>query len=106
MKKARILAYTVVLTCCALLLSREAWSQGQLEFRSPGNDSVKVVLILSTDNFRSQTVDSVTNMTFLVGNVKLKEGKTLIYCDSMVRNSRDSVLECYGHVHIDRKSVV
>ncbi|HEX9509649.1 MAG TPA: OstA-like protein [Puia sp.] len=99
--KIRILAYTVVLTCCSLLLSRQGWSQGQLDFRTPGNDTVKVVLILNTDNFKSQQVDSVTSMTFLVGHVKLKEGKTLIYCDSMVRNSRDSVLECFGNVHIN-----
>ena len=97
----RILAYTVALTCCSLLLSRQGWSQGRLDFRSPGSDTIKVVLILNTDNFKSQQVDSVTSMTFLVGNVRLKEGNTLIYCDSMVRNSRDSVLECFGHVHIN-----
>src|SRR5258708_21297061 len=97
----RILAYTVVLTCCSLLLSRQGWAQVQVEFGTRGNDTVKVVLILNTDNFKSQQVDSVTSMTFLVGHVKLKEGKTLIYCDSMVRNSRDSVLECFGNVHIN-----
>jgi hypothetical protein len=90
--KVRILVYAVALTCCALLLSREGWSQGQLEFRTPGSDTIKVVLIQNTDSYRFQQVDSVTGMTYLVGNVKLKEGKTIIYCDSMVRNSRDNIL--------------
>lgn len=99
--KLRILVYVVVLTCCNLLLSREGRAQGQLEFRTPGNDSVKVVLIQNTDNYRFEQKDSITGMTYLVGNVRLKEGKTFINCDSMVRNSRDSVLECYGHVHIN-----
>lgn len=98
--KIRILVYAVVLTCCSLLLSRQGRAQGSLEFRTPGSDSVKVVLIHNTDNFRSETKDSAT-MTFLVGNVRLKEGNTLIYCDSMVRNSKDNILESFGHVHIN-----
>jgi len=97
----RILVYAVALTFCALLLSRQGWSQGSLEFRTPGSDTIKVVLIQNTDNYRFEQKDSVTGMTFLVGNVKLKEGNTIIYCDSMVRNSRENILESFGHVHIN-----
>jgi lipopolysaccharide export system protein LptA len=99
--RIRLLVYAVVLTCCALLLSRQGRAQGQLEFRTPGNDSIKVVLIQNTDNYRFQTVDSATSLTLLVGNVKLKQENTIIYCDSMVRNSKDNILECFGHVHIN-----
>lgn len=99
--KLRILVYVVALTCCGLLLSRQGWGQGQLEFRTPGNDTIKVVLVLNTDNFRVVQVDSTTSMTYLVGNVKLKQGNTLIYCDSMVRNSKENILESFGHVHIN-----
>ncbi len=99
--RIRLLVYAVVLTCCALLLSRQGHAQGQLEFRTPGSDTVKVVLIQNTDNYRFQTIDSVTAKTFLVGNVRLKESNTIINCDSMVRDSKDNILECFGHVHIN-----
>jgi len=84
----------------SLLLSRLGWSQGQLQFRTPGNDSLKVVQILNTENFRSEQRDSVS-FTFLIGNVRLKQENTIINCDSMVSNSKDNIIESFGHVHIN-----
>jgi len=108
--RIRILARAVCLAG-GFLLGLQAWSQGQMEFKASGSDSVRkggdsvrIIHILSTEKYRSETKDSVTNMLFLVGHVILKEGNTTIYCDSMVRNSRENTLQSFGHVHINDDS--
>jgi lipopolysaccharide export system protein LptA len=92
--------------CClligSLLISRQARAQiGQVQFRSPGSDSIKVVDILSDENYRFRQVDSVTALTTLVGHVKIRQEKTIIDCDSLIMNPHINVIECFGHVHIN-----
>jgi lipopolysaccharide export system protein LptA len=75
---------------------------GQVEFRTPANDSVKVVDILSDDVYHfEQPKDSGRSATTLVGNVAVRQGKTIIYCDSMIIIKPDNYIDCYGHVHIN-----
>jgi lipopolysaccharide export system protein LptA len=92
----------VSLACLAfcMLLSLRGFSQGGLEFASPKGDSSKTVIILNDDHYRFEQKDSVTSLVFLVGNVRLQEDRTLIYCDSMIRNGHDNFIECFGHVRI------
>jgi lipopolysaccharide export system protein LptA len=97
----RIWVNAVCLLLGGLLLSRPAWSQGKVEFRSAGNDSLKVVDILNSESYAFKTIDSVTSLTTLVGHVKIKQEKTLIDCDSLVMNPHINVIECFGHVHIN-----
>ena len=99
--KRRIWVYAACLLFGCLLLSRQARSQGKVEFRTPGSDSVKVVDILNTDSYAFRQIDSATSLTFLVGHVKIKQGKTLIDCDSLVMNPHINLIECFGHVHIN-----
>jgi lipopolysaccharide export system protein LptA len=42
-----------------------------------------------------------TNLQILSGNVKLKQGTTLFYCDSCVVNSAANTFEAFGKVHIN-----
>ncbi|MHA4810238.1 OstA-like protein [Flavitalea flava] len=93
------MAMTICLAGC-LLLNLQGRSQSQLAFRTPGNDSMKVVLVLNADTYRGEQVDSATSLTTLTGNVRLKQGNTLINCDSMVSNSKDNSIQSFGHVHI------
>jgi lipopolysaccharide export system protein LptA len=74
---------------------------GQVEFRKPGSDSVKVVDILSDDLYHFEQQDSIHTKTTLVGNVAIKQGKTTIYCDTMYIIKPDNYIDCYGHVHIN-----
>jgi lipopolysaccharide export system protein LptA len=37
----------------------------------------------------------------LSGNVKLKQGTTLFYCDSCIVNSKENTFEAFGNVHIN-----
>jgi lipopolysaccharide export system protein LptA len=97
--KSRKLAYAASLLFF-LMAGGRAMAQGSMEFRSSGNDSVKTVFILHDTVYRYVQKDSATDMTFILGNVILREDKTMIYCDSMVRSSRDNFIEAFGHVRI------
>lgn len=99
MMKIRIKASAACLVI-SVLLSLQGRSQGGMEFRSSGGDSVKTVLILNDDRYRFEQKDSATGLVFLVGHVQLQEDRTLIYCDSMIRNSRENHIECFGNVRI------
>jgi lipopolysaccharide export system protein LptA len=88
----------------ALLLSQRSFSQrsaGGIPFRTPGSDSMKVVEILNALSYHSETKADSSQLTFLVGDVKIKEEKTLIYCDSMILDPKNNFIESFGHVHIN-----
>lgn len=64
-------------------------------------DTTKRVHILSnTRNLIFQTIDDSTKLTIVSGDVKLRQGNALLYCDSCVINSRTNILEAWGKVHI------
>ncbi len=46
-------------------------------------------------------VNDSTQLQILTGNVKLKQGNTLFYCDSCVINNRSNTFEAWGNVHIN-----
>lgn len=66
------------------------------------NDTTQTVEILPGNRFlQLLRVDDSTSLQIIAGNVKLRQGKTLFYCDSCVINNRTNVLEAFGHVHIN-----
>jgi lipopolysaccharide export system protein LptA len=100
----RVLTYAC-LALGGLLAGQKAFSQQRTQsgipFRTPGNDSMKVVQVLNARTYRSETKDSATQLTFLVGDVRIRQEKTLIDCDSMVLDPKDNYIESFGHVHIN-----
>ena len=74
---------------------------GHVEFRSPGNDSVKVIDILSDDKYHFAETDSTNSSTTLVGHVAIRQEKTTIYCDSLIMYPHQNYIECFGNVHIN-----
>src|SRR5688572_9446326 len=73
--------------------------------QTPGltiEDTTKKIHILNnTRNLTFQTVDDSTKLTIVTGDVKLRQGTALYYCDSCVINSRTNVFEAWGNVHIN-----
>jgi lipopolysaccharide export system protein LptA len=73
--------------------------------QQPGSsteDSTQEVHILNyTKRLTFQKIDDSTQLTIITGNVKLRQGKSLLYCDSCVMNDRTNVFEAWGHVHIN-----
>lgn len=67
---------------------------------TPGDTTKKVHILSNTRNLVFQTIDDSTKLTIVSGDVKLRQGNALLYCDSCVLNSRTNILEAWGKVHI------
>lgn len=74
--------------------------QGPLPRPSQNSDTVRRVEILNADRFDFKTVDSVTQLQILTGNVKIRQGATLFFCDSLIWNESTNFMEAHGNVHI------
>ncbi len=60
----------------------------------------KLIEFLSAATYNVKKVDS-TNFVILVGNVQIRQGKTLMYGDSIVLNTSNNIVEGFGHIHIN-----
>lgn len=67
----------------------------------PSADSLLTVEILDARKLEFRTVDDSTQLQILAGNVKLKQGTALFYCDSCVINNNTKTFEAWGKVHIN-----
>src|SRR6476660_2622920 len=73
-----------------------AWSQEPV---TP--DTTKKVEILAARKLEFLKTNDTTELQILAGNVKLRQGSTLFYCDSCIINNRIHLLEAFGNVHIN-----
>ena len=85
-----------------MLLLNDHWVFPQNSPATVAEDTTKKVHILSnTRNLVFQTLDDSTKLTIVTGDVKLRQGTALFYCDSCVINSRTNIFEAWGKVHIN-----
>jgi lipopolysaccharide export system protein LptA len=64
-------------------------------------DTTRIVEIINSNQLRFKKPNDTTDLQILVGNVKLKQGNSLFYCDSCVIDNVHKVFQAYGHVHIN-----
>lgn len=84
-----------------LLLSWHAAAQQvPLPRPSQSSDTVRRVEIINADRFDFKTIDSITQLQILIGKVKIRQGATLFFCDSLVWNEATNYMQAYGNVHI------
>src|SRR6476620_10985707 len=76
--------------------NQRAWSQEPVP-----PDTTKKVEILAARKLEFLRTNDTTELQILAGNVRLKQGSTLFYCDSCVINNRIHILEAFGNVHIN-----
>ena len=79
--------------------------------KCPGNTSApdgnlaihfkRVEILNHTRQLTIKTVDDTTKLTIITGDVRLRQGNTLFYCDSCVMNNNTNIFEAWGHVHIN-----
>jgi len=75
---------------------QRAWSQEPVP-----SDTTKKVEILAARKLEFLKTNDTTELQILAGNVKLRQGSTLFFCDSCVINNRIHLLEAFGNVHIN-----
>lgn len=64
-------------------------------------DTTKPVEILQARRLDFRKIDENNNIQILAGNVKLRQGTALFYCDSCVINRKENLFEAFGRVHIN-----
>lgn len=71
------------------------------ESNSAPGDSLREVQILQAKKLEFRTVNDSTKLQILAGNVRLRQGTSLFYCDSCVINNNTRTFEAWGNVHIN-----
>lgn len=65
------------------------------------SSSREPVYIIKANNFYFRQLNPTTELKILSGNVQLRQGTALFYCDSCVVNSSAHIFEAFGNVHIN-----
>jgi lipopolysaccharide export system protein LptA len=78
-----------------------------MSFHALGQDTTtkvkntgKLIEFLSAESYNIKKIDS-QDFLILVGHVKIKQGKTLLFGDSIIVNTTKNNLEGFGQVHIN-----
>ena len=82
--------------CFFFIGMQGAWAQERVP-----SDTTKKVEILAARKLEFLKTNDTTELQVLAGNVKLRQGSTLFYCDSCIINNRIHILEAFGNVHIN-----
>lgn len=92
----------LVLFICSLLLLTVSFSQQPGAPTRPfPQDTVKRVDIIHADRLSYLFVDSLHEYQQLAGSVKLRQGNTLLYADSVSLNQKTNIAEAFGNIHIN-----
>lgn len=88
-----------------LLTGYCSMAQEPIPSTTPSGDTTQKVEILNyTKRLTFQTINDTTRLTIISGDVKLRQGTTLFYCDSCVMNNSANTFEAWGkgkQVHIN-----
>lgn len=91
----------MVMLCCRFVLN----AQNAPPLPST-QDTVRTIQIIRGKSLREKTIDSLNSFQTIAGDVILKEGLTLFYCDSASINKRTNILEAYGNIHINQNDSI
>ncbi|HYH16484.1 MAG TPA: OstA-like protein [Flavisolibacter sp.] len=84
----------VLLVSLLSLLSADAQT-------APADTTQPLEILAPTQRNRFQKLPDGSELQILAGTVKVRQGTTLFYCDSLVVNSNTNILEAFGRVHIN-----
>ena len=68
---------------------------------SSGDTTVTVEILPGVRKLEFRKINDSTQLQILAGNVKLKQGSSLFFCDSCVINNSTQTFEAWGNVHIN-----
>ncbi len=61
----------------------------------------KTLEIISAERYHFQKIEGKGDFSSVAGNVRIKQGNTLFYCDSAVLNQTANTVEAFGNIHIN-----
>lgn len=82
--------------CLAAILPASAQIPAQ-----PAPKKGTVIEILGADTLQLIEKDTI-NITRFIGHARFKQGTTLFFCDSAVKNNKTNIVDAYGNVHINQ----
>lgn len=85
-----------------VLIIKAGFSFAQIASTSPAADTIRTIELIRANVIKNRTVDSVTKLEILVGDVLVMEGTTKFYCDSAIINRHLKTLEAFGNVRINQ----
>lgn len=90
-----------------LLINLQQLSAQQIKTEAPKTtatiaaDTTRVVDIIHSNKLQLKKPNDTTDLTLLVGDVRLKQGSSLFFSDSCIIDNRKKTFEAFGHVHIN-----
>ncbi|MBK6634807.1 MAG: LPS export ABC transporter periplasmic protein LptC [Chitinophagaceae bacterium] len=84
-----------------LMASSLQLSAQQVIQTTASGDTIRSIEILRGNSLRLITIDSVTSLETIAGNVIIREGLTTFYCDSATINRKTNIVEAFGNIHIN-----
>jgi len=84
----------------SLIIGQTTLVQNNLPAPPLVDSNSKLIEFLSAESYNVKKVDSIDYL-ILVGHVKIRQGKTLLYGDSLILNTTKNTLEGFGNIHIN-----
>jgi lipopolysaccharide assembly outer membrane protein LptD (OstA) len=66
----------------------------------PTDTTQRIDILSYTRQLTFKTINDSTRLTIIAGNVAMRQGTALFYCDSCVMNNRSKTFEAWGNVRI------
>ena len=94
----RKIGYLILFLLCSLQKANAQTVLGGTN--APIDSNTKLIEFLSAETYNVKKKDSM-DFLILVGHVKIRQGSTLLFGDSLILNSTLNTLEGFGNVHIN-----
>ena len=99
------LLYHIIAVIYFVTASNNSVAQVPSSGLGAGDTTGKKLEILEAKRYNFQKLDS-TDFVSLAGNVRIRQGKTLFYCDSAVLDQKQNIFEAFGNIHINDEDSV
>ena len=90
-----------ILILFLIACSYQSTAQQQIISVPASNDTIRTIRIVQGKSLRFITIDSLTALETIAGNVIIKEALTTFFCDSATLNRKTNILEAFGNIHIN-----
>ncbi len=100
------LLYYFIAVICFVTVTNNSVAQLPSSGLGAGDSTDKKLEILEAKRYNFQKLDSTGDFVSLAGNVRIRQGKTLFYCDSAVLDQKQNIVEAFGNIHINDEDSV